>query len=81
MDLPALLPRKEGICDICQFPLEKRPDDCVEMVDKRLKNFEIEELPVIEAFEMEKLIPCLHFDTVGSQEDFNRLLHVILSTI
>ena len=45
-----LKPKNEGICDICNIPLEIRSDDSKEAYEKLYETYESETLPVIEYY-------------------------------
>ena len=36
-DMPAILPKKEGVCDLCQGKLVSRSDDTEEIIKRRMK--------------------------------------------
>ena len=46
-DLPALLPKKEGVCDKCGNQLYQRNDDKAEVIESRLKVYEDQTEPLI----------------------------------
>lgn len=49
-DIPALLPRQHGLCDVCMGPLSVRPDDKEDAVRRRLRLAHEEEKEIREYF-------------------------------
>ena len=48
--LPPLLPKEDNLCDSCHEPLIQRSDDCLEIIDNRLKVYESQTSPLLEYF-------------------------------
>jgi adenylate kinase len=43
-------PQKEGVCDCCGSQLVQRKDDKEEVISKRLKEYEIQTLPLVDYY-------------------------------
>ena len=46
-----MLPKKEGICDICGSDLYQRKDDSIKSIEERLKIYEEQTKPLLNYFE------------------------------
>ncbi|KPK33059.1 MAG: adenylate kinase [Chlamydiae bacterium SM23_39] len=69
-------PKKEGICDLCQGELYQRNDDKVEVVNKRLLEYENKTKPLIEFYKKNS-----NFYSVDGSFDKEKILKDILSKI
>jgi len=56
IDMPPLLPRKDGKCDKCGGELYQRADDGADVVRERLKNYERQTKPLIDYFRSRGLL-------------------------
>ena len=70
-NLPPLLPKQDNMCDDCNKPLIQRSDDCLEVIDNRLKVYESHTSPLLEYFGKDgksiifgKVIMFRHFTSV-----------------
>ena len=71
-NIPNALPKKEGVCDLCQGGLYQREDDKPETVLKRLKVYEDQTAALIEYYRANGLLRELAGDMDAAQ-----LTHVI----
>eukprot|EP00474_Spongospora_subterranea_P008575 CRZ09033.1 hypothetical protein [Spongospora subterranea] len=67
MRMPPLSPNVPGVCDDCGSALVQRQDDTVEVVNKRLREFDRISQPVIDFFEERGLLTS--FEIMGGKED------------
>jgi adenylate kinase len=56
IDMPPLLPRKEGVCDRCGGEVYQRNDDKEEVVKERLKVYKRETKPLIDYYKKKSLL-------------------------
>ena len=57
-----ILPKKEGICDVCGSALIQRKDDVPETIRQRLKVYEDQTAPLIEFYTQRKLLRAVNGD-------------------
>jgi len=60
IDMPPILPKKEGVCDKCSGELYQRKDDNPETVKKRLLVYKEETKPLIDYYEKKGLLVDFH---------------------
>jgi adenylate kinase len=79
LDMPPILPKKEGICDVCgsKDSLIQRPDDNKEVVKRRLLEYKNETEPLVNYYENLGILRI--FRVTGGAEEllpkFLELLH------
>ena len=78
IDMPPLLPKKEGVCDKCGGKLMQRKDDNEQTIRERLELYKQQTEPLIEHYKKKKLIKDV--PVVGGPEIMvPRILDVIKS--
>ncbi len=76
--MPALLPRRAGVCDTCSSPLVQRADDRLETVRERLRLYDAVTAPVIEHYRARGDGALLEFElTSGVADMWPRLEEVV----
>jgi len=53
---PANLPKKEGYCDVCDVPLQKRKDDTEAVVKNRLEVYKKQTEPLIDYYDRKSIL-------------------------
>eukprot|EP00475_Leptophrys_vorax_P006917 TRINITY_DN1432_c0_g1_i2.p1 TRINITY_DN1432_c0_g1~~TRINITY_DN1432_c0_g1_i2.p1 ORF type:complete len:255 (-),score=62.79 TRINITY_DN1432_c0_g1_i2:725-1489(-) len=72
IDMPPLLPKREGICDKCGSTLVQRDDDTEEIVKSRLKVYNEQTFPLIEFYRAASIL--VEFPLKKGIDDFPRLI-------
>jgi adenylate kinase len=71
-------PQKEGVCDQCQIPLERRKDDQPEVIKERLKIYEKATIPLVRYYREKGLL--LEIEAEGKEEEvLKRLREKVLA--
>lgn len=71
-----LMSKEKGLCDGCGGKLEKRRDDRLEVIEKRLEFYKRETEPLLEGLR-EKGVGCVEFEPKKGVEDYPRLKRVL----
>lgn len=74
IEMPALLPKREGVCDKCGTCLSRRADDNIETVKNRLEVYKEETFPLIQFYESKGLMQ--RFDIKKGLGDLPRLVQL-----
>lgn len=77
-DLPAMGPRKEGVCDLCGGKLVQRKDDTAQVIQDRMDVYAKQTKPLIKFYKKRKLVEDI-FVSAGPEEMLPKILDQINS--
>jgi len=75
LNMPPLLPKKEGICDKCEGKLKQRTDDTEETVRNRLKVYANETEPLLDFYEEQGVL--LRWDVINGVQDYPEMVNKV----
>ncbi len=74
-DMPALLSKKEGICDECGGKLIQRDDDTEAVISNRMKEYNEKTFPILDKYR--QLGICIDLELKKGVAEYPRLLKVV----
>ena len=70
-----LLPKKEGICDVCGGRLGIREDDTQKVITARMKEYDAKTKPLLNEFEKRGVL--INFETKKGVKDYPELKKIV----
>jgi len=74
-----ILPKKEGVCDVCQQKLVTREDDTEKVIKARMQEYKVKTLPLLQIFDKMGLL--LNFEPKHGVKDYPQILKLVESKI